>query len=128
MPTFPTLTKGPVAVEFTENPAYDSTISTPFQAGKRLTRAQSTYVPKTFHVVITDLSQTDKDTLDIFITETVNYGGLSFTWENPQKGIEGDNRTVRFLPGTIKMGVMSPSEFPQGEPTKWRAELDLEEV
>lgn len=126
MSTFPTLTKGPVAVEFEETAAFNPVIRASFESGHTLTRARTTRVPKKWIIVYSGLTQTDKDTLRAFEV-SMNYGADSFTWENPQTGVEGDNYTVRFV-APIVYKIMEDPQLPNGSPEFWRAEFELEEV
>ncbi len=128
MDTFPVLNVGPSALEFVVKPAINPTYRSEFENGMVLTRARTTRVPKLYEIKLRGLSQTDKNILETFITDTVHYGAKSFTWENPQTGVAGDNKTVRFLADTIEWKIVPPPEFPQGNPDHWDVEFTLEEV
>lgn len=89
--TFPTLT-AIQAVPMTEE-LEDATIRPPFEAGYEHTRPRFTRSRKTWSVKYEYMTNTDKTTLDAFVT-TVRQGADSFSWTNPQ---DSTTYTVRFL-------------------------------
>ena len=128
MDTFPVLNIGPSALEFTVKPAINPTYRSEFENGVVLTRARTTRVPKQYEIKFRGMSQADKDVLENFIENVVYYGAKSFIWENPQTGVTGNNKTVRFISDTIEWKIVPPPEFPLGNPDHWDVEFTLEEV
>lgn len=90
MSAFPTLT-AIQAVPMTEE-TEDATIRSAFEAGYEHTRPRFTRARKTWTIRYEYMSNTDKTTLDAFVT-TVRQGADSFSWTNPQDSVV---YTVRF--------------------------------
>jgi len=122
MATFPSLTQGPGVQSFVEEVAVDPTLRSTFENGKICSRARFTAVPKRWKFVIAGLTPTDKSTLQAFETDTVNFGGDAFDWENTD---DGTTYSVKFA----KPVKYSLDTAEKGVPIKrWVAEIELFEA
>ena len=118
---FPILNVGPGSAEFDEITPSNPTIMTEFEHGEPLTRARTTSELKAWNIVLHELSQTDKVTLDTFQRDFTNFGGSSFEWENTQ---DGNIYSVRFL-SPIKFKIVSRGGDSRCPPNLWKAEFVL---
>ena len=124
MSTFPTLTQGPDVKTFKQSPAFDPTIRTQFENGYRQSRNVCTTVPNIFELMFSHLTSADKSALETFESDSVGFGGASFSWTNtdPNDG------------STIEVCFSQPIEF-QVNPVdslspqiRYRAKVVLEEA
>lgn len=113
MPTYPTLTTKPI-FPITEQKE-DSVIKSDFEGGYQNTRQRFTRIRRNFQVQYTNLSTSEKATLDTFI-DTVKGGADSFTWTHP---MTGTSHTVRFE---------APPKFSSTHDNRWSAEFTLIEL
>jgi len=93
LPVYPSLSKNPDAQNWKEEAAADPTIRTPHESGISGTRARFTTVPTKISYTYRNLSNTDKESLETFEQDTVNYGAESFTWTH---FIKATSHTARF--------------------------------
>ena len=114
--SFPTLSINPTVEEWTEEFAFDPTISTKFEGGYRKTRPRCTRIPLKWHLAYKPLPSTDKATLREHELDR-KVGASSFTWVNPT---DSTTYTVRFL-GPVKYAMAGNSAW-------WHVSFDLEEV
>uniref|UniRef100_A0A6M3IJ44 Uncharacterized protein n=1 Tax=viral metagenome TaxID=1070528 RepID=A0A6M3IJ44_9ZZZZ len=117
MANFPTLSESPSVKGWEESITVDPTIKSPFEAGYVQTRAKFTRIPEKWKVVYEILPTADKDTLKVFINETVLVGSDSFNWTNPMDSVVYD---VRFS-GPITFSPNDNDDY-------WQCEFTLEEV
>lgn len=116
---FPTLKSGPSSTDFTEETPYDPTIRTEFEGGAVKTRARFTSAPKKWTIVLENLDDTDKTTLDDFQRYEVHFGAEAFKWDNGQDYV---TYRVRFLrPIAFAIQLKGPWSYPN----RWRAEFEL---
>ncbi len=125
MATFPTLqrrgteTHSPVVERLNSTLAHDPTIRSQSEGGYVTSRARFTRLPRRWVVQYRQLSQSNKNTLRAFNEDTVVSGSESFTWTNPEDGVD---YTVRFL---------DPIQYtpePQTNWLWWNVEFTFEEV
>lgn len=90
MPTFPTLSRKPSFPLDEERE--DAVIRSNFEGGYELSRVKFTKIRYTWTVSYSLLPDTDKATLEAFVT-SVQGGADSFTWTNP---VDSVVHTVRF--------------------------------
>lgn len=83
---FPILDRGPSREGFSEESSGDPTIRHEFESGAIQTRPRFTWVPKVWSFTIRRLSNNDKNTLQSFERDVVNYGSEEFRWGNTQGG------------------------------------------
>lgn len=122
MSTFPTLTQGPSADDFSQEAAVDPTIRTQFEDGYRLTRNRFTVVAKVWRLLFEHLTAGDKTALEDFEANSVGYGGSSFSWANTDDGVTYE---VRFAePIKWRLNLLDP-RVPQ---KRYSAEVVLEEA
>lgn len=117
--TFPTLGRGPESMEFVEETLFDPTLRTEYEFGPPLTRSRTTSAPKVWNVVLTDLSNANKVTLDSFQRNIVNFGAEEFKWTNMQ---DGTTYRVRFF-APIRFTIQTKD--PRLPPNRWRIEFKL---
>ena len=113
MPAFPTLTTKPIFP--IPEQKEDSVIKSDIEGGYQNTRQRFTRIRRNFEIKYTNLSTSEKGTLDAFI-DTVKGGADSFTWTHP---MTSTSYTVRFQT-TIK--------FSPTHENKWDAEFTLIEL
>ncbi len=113
MPTFPSLTAKPI-FPVTEQ-REDSVIKSDFEGGYINTRQRFTRIRRNFQVQYTNMSTSDKGTLDTFV-DTVKGGADSFTWTHP---ITAAAHTVRFE---------TPPRFSPTHDNRWSVEFTLIEL
>ena len=118
---FPILKIGPNAMDFTEETPFDPTLRTEFEHGPPLTRSRTTSVLRIWNIVLNELSQDDKETIDSFQRDETNFGAGRFEWENTQDRIV---YVVRFLT-PIRFRITSEYQDPRSYPNKWMAEFKL---
>lgn len=80
MATFPTLTQGPDVRGFKKRPAFDPTLRSDFENGYRQTRNRATTVPTLWELLFSHLTTADRMALETFESDSVGYGGASFSW------------------------------------------------
>lgn len=124
MATFPVLTQGPDVETFKKSPAFDPTIRTQFENGYRQTRNVATTVPDVFELMFSHLTAADKAALETFESDSVGYGGASFSWANTDPN-DGTTHEVCFAqPIEFQVNPIDPLS-PQ---VRYRAKIVLEEA
>jgi len=82
-PNFPTISKLPEAGKWQEEAAADPTLRTEFESGYVATRARFTIVPQKWSFAFDMLDDAEKQSIQSFERNTVNYGAGAFNWTNP---------------------------------------------
>jgi len=116
--SYPTLSQNPDAEGFRQEPVTDPTLRNDCENGKVLTRAKYTSVPKKWAFNYTQLSNTDKELIDVFEKTTVKYGADSFSWTNP---IDNITYTVRFTKPVVY--VLADSQLHE-----WNIQIEIAEA
>jgi len=116
LPTYPSLSKNPDVESWKEEPVADPTIRSSYDSGVSGTRARFTTVPIKIHYVYRDLSNTDKETLETFEQDTVNYGAGSFTWTHFIKSTSHAATFSRPIKYTLEKSLQN----------LWKVEVEVE--
>lgn len=83
MPAFPFTSPKPDANGFGQNVATDPTLRTEFENGIVETRSAFTTVPDEWTIKHTQLSNTNKLSVETMYKTTTSYGSLVFDWTHP---------------------------------------------
>jgi hypothetical protein len=117
MADFPALTAVPSYTGWDEQIAYDPVIRSRSEGGYTKTRPRYTRIPMQWKFRYSDLSESEKTTLQNFERVTVKGGADGFSWTNP---IDNVARTVRFKE-PVKYVPIFPGPV-------WDVTITLEEV
>ena len=117
--TFPELSIPPLINSWEEKRAYDPTLRTEVDGGYTLTRPRTsrTPIPKTWHIKLNGLDDTDKLALETF-EDTVQVGAAAFNYTNPK---DLATYSVRFKSQIV-------FKFSGSDDQYWTAEFDIEQV
>ena len=116
LPAYPSLSKNPDVENWKEEPASDPTVRSPCESGVSVTRARFTTVPTKIRYVYRNLSNTDKESLETFEQDTVNYGAGSFTWTHFIKSTSHTATFSRPIKYTLEKSLQN----------LWKVEVEVE--
>jgi len=118
---FPTFDYGPEGEMYAEETPIDPTIRSNMSDGSERSRARFSTVPREMTVVLTNLTQANRATLDNFERLEVHYGAESFKWT--------DTTLATFVVRNVKFRTpirWTPYRNDQRLPlNRWRAEFKL---